>query len=159
MFEKGQKITVFPSSWSAPTGCLASSYVCANPFSPSQSRPVRKWSESSKSMLFTNLGVASNKVHGSQDGFSWGESFPGRSQEQRLLSVGPEHNPDITNEQNEMFLLPSFYILTISLMFWKWINLVFQPSGSDGQVFQVISLGFVRLFFFGLHHKVRKSIH
>ena len=27
-------------------------------------------------------------------------------------------------------------------------NLVFQPSGREGQVFQVISLGFVRLFFF-----------
>jgi len=28
--------------------------------------------------------------------------------------------------------------------------LVFQPSGREGQVFQVISLGFMRLFFFGL---------
>ena len=36
------KITVSPSSWSAPTGCLASSSACANPFSPSQSLPVWK---------------------------------------------------------------------------------------------------------------------
>ena len=41
-----------------------------------------------------HLGVGSDELHGSKNSFSWGESFPARSEEQRLLSVRPEHNPE-----------------------------------------------------------------
>ena len=45
-------------------------------------------------MNVSYLGVGSNELHGSNDSFSGGESFPAWSEEQRLLSVRPEHNPE-----------------------------------------------------------------
>ena len=102
----GKETTVFLSSWFAPTGCLASSSACGNPFSLSQSPPVWKdmlnvathtdtshlpWESSNHH--FNHLRVSSDDFHGGENGFPRGESFPSWSQEQRLLSVGPEHNP------------------------------------------------------------------
>ena len=46
------------------------------------------------------LGVASNELHGGKNGFSRGESFPARAEEQRLLSVRPEHNPEKSKSGN-----------------------------------------------------------
>ena len=46
------------------------------------------------------LGVASNELHGGENGFSRGKSFPARAEEQRLLSVRPEHNPEKSKSEN-----------------------------------------------------------